>query len=369
MFKDSTTHGEFYIGVIPYQDLIDITFTDRRKLAGEKDYENYLGIQRPLDLKRVKQITQFIETEDSFFPTAIIIAIPGECASFNDDESILTLKGYKDDVKNISFNEIARVLDGQHRIEGLKNSNILKTFEINVSIFIDMDIADQAYLFSTVNLAQTKVNKSLVYDLFDLAKSRSPQKVLHNCAVALDKHKDSPFYQRIKRLGVSTEGRFNESITQATFVEALMKYISKNPVEDRNIYLKGKKPELVQDIEKGDLIFRNLFIQGKDLELVDIIWNYFESISRKWNKAWNDFSPGTILNKTNGFKALIRFLKPVYLSLSTIGEVPTTKDFDKIISKINLKDEFFNVDEFKPGSSGESRLYSTLLKESGIEKI
>ena len=69
---------------------------------------------------------------------------------------------------------------------------------------------------------------SQAYDLYDLAKARSPQKVCHNIAVALDQNTKSPFYQRIKRLGVATEGRFNETLTQATFIESLMPYNPKD---------------------------------------------------------------------------------------------------------------------------------------------
>ncbi len=53
-------------------------------------------------------------------------------------------------------------------------------------------MAQQANIFSTVNLSQTKVNRSLAYDLFALAASRSPQKTCHDIAVALDRGKNSP---------------------------------------------------------------------------------------------------------------------------------------------------------------------------------
>src|SRR5882762_10468420 len=91
------------------------------------------------------------------------------------------------------------------------------TFQLSVSVFVDIDMEDQAYIFSTVNLAQTKVNRSLAYDLFELANSPSPQKTCHNIAVALDTITVSPFHKRIKRLGSATPGRNSETITQATF--------------------------------------------------------------------------------------------------------------------------------------------------------
>ena len=108
---------------------------------------------------------------------------------------------------------------------------------------MDIDIAEQAFIFSTVNLAQTKVNRSLVYDLYDLAKARSPQKVCHMIAVALDTHENSPFHQRIKRLGVATKGRYRETINQATFVQALMKYTSNTEMKDRDLYMRGANPK------------------------------------------------------------------------------------------------------------------------------
>jgi hypothetical protein len=39
-----------------------------------------------------------------------------------------------------------------------------------------------------------------VYDLTELAKTRSPHKTCHDVAVVLDNESSSPFYQRIKRL-------------------------------------------------------------------------------------------------------------------------------------------------------------------------
>jgi hypothetical protein len=52
-----------------------------------------------------------------------------------------------------------------------------------------LTLATQASLFSTVNLAQTKVNRSLVYDLHDYAHTRSPEKS-HDVAIALDHRTD-----------------------------------------------------------------------------------------------------------------------------------------------------------------------------------
>jgi DGQHR domain-containing protein len=268
----------------------------------------------------------------------------------------------------IYYRDIAKVLDGQHRIEGLRDF-IGESFEVNVSIFIDADIADQAYIFSTVNLTQTKVNRSLAYDLFDLAKSRSPQKTCHNIAVALDQSDGSPFFERIKRLGVSTEGRFYETITQATFVQSLIVYICKDQLQqitDRDTFLKSNTPPKANAEDLKQQIFRNMFIDEKDLEIASIIWNYFDAVKEKWSTAWEGMGRGNILNKTNGFKAFMRFLRPAYLFLKKPGDVPSKKEFLEIFERIDLKDAEFTIDKFKPGSTGESELYRTLISKSKI---
>ncbi len=169
----------------------------------ERDYEKYLGIQRPLSPARVKEIKGYALTQDATFPTSIIIAVSGKCAIWDETKGELTLREYAEGSgeagdEKIPFDKVANILDGQHRIAGLMDLQNLD-FELSVAVFVDIDISEQAYIFSTVNLTQTKVHKSLVYDLFELSRSRSPQRTCHVIAVALDESKDSPFFAKIKR--------------------------------------------------------------------------------------------------------------------------------------------------------------------------
>lgn len=362
--------GKFFISSILARDLCEITWVDVRRIE-DRDFENYLGIQRPLSQKRVQELRQYVQSPDACFPTAVIIAVPGVCASYDAHKKTMCLSPYENDLdvnQSIAYNQMAKVIDGQHRIEGLREYE-KDNFEVNVSIFIDMDIADQAYLFSTVNLAQTKVNKSLVYDLFELARTRSPQKTCHEMAVALDRTESSPFFQRIKRLGVATEGRFSETITQATFVESIISYISENPMEDRNLYLNNKKPKKATHEELGKIIFRNMFIEKMDMDITDIVWNFFDAVHARWPKAWNTNEKMMMLNKTNGFKALIRFLRPAYLSICEPGQVAKKEEFLGILEKSSMKDDDFVINTYHPGTSGESLLYRTLLNQCLPEQM
>lgn len=357
--------GDFFIAAIDSRDLVEITFADVRRMYEEREVETYLGIQRPLNPTRVKEISQYVNTVDACFPTSVILAIEGKCVEFDEDRSRLILRSElssTEEDERITSIKIAKVLDGQHRIEGLKDFS-KGSFQVNVSIFVDMDIEGQAYLFSTVNLAQTKVNRSLVYDLFEYSRSRSPQKTCHKIAVALDAAETSPFYKRIKRLGSATAGRFNETLTQASFVEAFLPYLTDNKILDRDLFMRGKRPIRATAEESRKLIFRNMFLDEKDMEIADIIFNYFSAVKEKWPIAWGVAYQGNMLNKTNGFKALTRLLRPIYLSLSKTSEVPSKEEFAKVFNKALLKDEELTVDNFKPGTSGQADLYQRLFEQ------
>ena len=387
VLKVHQPQGVFYIGTIPALDLVDITYSDIRRINNEdRDIEKYLGIQRPLDKSRVAKIKQYIQSPDASFPTGIVLSIDPKCAEFDPVKSVLTLKEFvsefeEDQHENINIHKIAKVLDGQHRIEAFMNPQgnydftlDISVFELNVVIFIGLDIDEQANIFATINLAQTKVNKSLVYDLEGLSKIRSPFRTAHKIAIALDTSDDSsPLFHRIKRLGVKTEGReSSEPLTQAVFVESLMKLITRDPFEDRTQILKGKKLIKVDHNTLKNFPFRNLFIEEKDNDIAIIIYNYFKSIENKWPIAWSQVETiGNILPKSNAFKAFMRFLKEIYLHIvkDDIGRIVSIQEFYKHFETYDIEDVDFTSGNFLPGSGGESAFYKILTKQININEL
>lgn len=356
--------GAFFVASVKWSMLGQITFSDVRKMMGDRELDTYLGIQREVDKKRVAELQRYVNTVDACFPTAVILAVDEECAEYNPETNRLTLRTTSDENGKVVVNrtQIARVLDGQHRIEGLKAFSG-QDFDINVSIFVDMDIASQAYLFSIVNLAQTKVKKSLVYDLFEYSRSRSPQKSAHNIAVALDRLASSPLHKRIKRLGSATPGRKGETLTQATFVESLMELVTPDPITDRDLYQRGRAPSRPTPAEKQKFVFREMFLDERDMEIADILLAYFSTVQKRWPAAWANPGTGYMLAKSSGFKGLMRLLAPAYLSVAKPNEVPTQEKFDKLFAKATLKDDDFVVKEFLPGTGGEARLFRLLHEQ------
>ncbi|MER8829656.1 DGQHR domain-containing protein [Mesorhizobium sp. M0938] len=364
--------GDIFIASMSYKIIRKIAFFDvRRVLQEDRDVERYLGIQRPLDGRRVLDLEKYVNYYDASFPTAIIIAIEEKYARYDLETHRLTISNVPRgaDKPDIAISNLARVIDGQHRIAGLfkfKGEN----FDVPVSIFIGADIADQAHIFSTVNLEQNKVNKSLVYDLYSLSRSRSPQRTCHNIVVTLDQDSESPFYKRIKRLGVTTiEGRF-EPISQAGFVEMLMKYISKEPKDDRDVILKGGTLRPAQGDEIWKYPFRNLFIQENDIKIAEAVFDYFDVIKKRWPDAWNNIrKEGPILNRTNGFRALMRTYGVLYQRQAVPGGSINRGFLEKHFRAVRIQDDQFTIDRFPPGTSGESRLYRLFIGELTLDEI
>ena len=358
--------GDIYIARMTSEQIQRVTFFDvRRRIQEERDIERYLGIQRPLDPKRVEALKRYVNYADATFPTAIILAVDAEHAEFNEATSELILSNTPHDAEtpDTAIRNLCRVIDGQHRIAGLQGY-IGTHFDVLVSVFVGSDIADQAYIFATVNLEQNKVNRSLVYDLFELAEKRSPFKTCHNIAVALDRAEGGPFYKRIKRLGVSTEGRAGEMLTQSTFVNALVRYISQDPKEDRDLVLRGKKLYPVSGEELRRYCFRNLFIEDQDIKIGKIVEEYFKAVRTRWPEAWGFQGAGLMLNRTNGFRALMSIFGRIYASVArNLGDYVTETQFLSFFQKVSAETRDFSVDRFRPGTSGEASLRAFLLEQ------
>jgi len=378
--------GSFYLTKMTWSDLLSIAEADIRRIEQENQQtaslDTYLGIQREVNKSRVKEIGEYVRTFDATFPTSIILAIQSETV-MNDTEEV-RLSDYEtlskdpklEDRQNIFFSDgflhvrrskgIANILDGQHRLEGLRSgftdslefNDNAKNFELNVTIFLDIDVDYQAQIFSVINKAQTKVNKSLVYDLYDYAKSRSPQKTAHDIVRVLNRMEDSPFFRRIKILGKATD-KGNETIAQATFVELIIGYISTDPMMDRHLLKnKSKLPSTTSDKK---LVFRRFFAVQKDEVILNILWNFFTAVAQRWPESWNNITRGNILNKSTGIIALMRLLRD-FINIDNFDAGYEVSWYRGILDVIAIADGTFTTDKYIPGSSGQSFLYKEMRR-------
>ncbi|CAM2794092.1 DGQHR domain-containing protein [Acinetobacter celticus] len=334
--------GTFYLSVVNAKDLINITETKAREIDSD-------DIQREYSPARVNEISNYCKDPDATFPTSIIISIKAE--------SFIGLHNdYLEFKDNIIVGEI---LDGQHRLLGLEKSGIAEKFDLPVVFMFDLDNYQKGYVFSIINSKQTRVNPSLIYDLFALARYRSPFKTCHEIVRNLNRDKDSPFYERIKMLGKKEEHQDKASLSQSAFINYLVKLISRNPEKD-TIDIKNNK-ELLDD---SNLIFREYFIANEDHIILKILLNYFNAISKVFNKEWND-PDNYILSKPIGYGALLKVLPEFFKVGDRVGDLSEKffiSEFKKVKSYFEKNDVEITSKYFGSNEQARTQLADLILK-------
>ncbi|MBV9658017.1 MAG: DGQHR domain-containing protein [Verrucomicrobia bacterium] len=341
--------GVFYVGVMKATDLQFIAYADTRRQS-KREIESYSGIQRELSTRRQTEIQQYIGTFDAAFPNSFIIQVKSSNV-LTEQPGALALR--RDE-------RTASIIDGQHRLAGFNKLNS-DNFDLIVAIFIDLPLEDQAMLFATINLKQTKVNPSLVYDLFDETKARSPQKTCHHIAKGLNTDKTSPFYHQIKPLGKRTEDYVGK-LTQATFVKRLLPLICIDPDLVRDRVKRGETLE-VDDPGNKDCVFWRFFVENKDWAILRVVMNYFKAVADVFGDDWT--RPESPLGRTIGFSALMRLLDN--LARKGLAEKPEPRldaEFFNAQLKKAVKLCPFTFDTYPASGVGETRLYKAF--ESAI---
>lgn len=340
--------GRFYIGKINSRDLIKIKKIVRRRT------EN--GPQRDLELERVRAISKYCEDPDATFPTPIVLSV-----SSSDIISLEQVSGMED-FYTLTYDdskEFAEILDGQHRVEGINQNNHFDT-QLMVVIMFDLIAEEKAYVFSTINSNQKKVDKSIIYDLFDVSETRSPAKTCHEIARALNFMEGSAFKNRLKMLG-KKEGE-NQTLSQGSFVTKMLPLISKAPQDDMIALKKGFK---IQNDEK--LVLRQYFIDERDDIITKIFLNYFNAVANVFEEEWNDTS--SILVKTTGFGALTKSFPDIYREGCKRQNL-TQRFFESVF--VSVKNELFlsNIkltsQDLGAGEQAQSKLAHIIL--AGLSK-
>ena len=239
---------KFYVGPVVAADLFQIAGADRIRLTN-LEIPKYAGFQRALVPERVNQIRDYLKTPGSTFPNAVILSI-----------GLSTMKIRRE-------KGAAVIIDGQHRVAALDAAD--PSFQVIVSIFVDLPVVRQAEIFAKINSTQKAVNPSIAYQLFGYSEDRSPQKTAHEIAHILNSTKGSPFYKRLRMLGTKDEWAAG-SLSQATFAKELMRLYSRDPLADQNRLLRGEPLE-----EYTGYPLRGSFTRREDRKILEIVWRYF----------------------------------------------------------------------------------------------
>ena len=139
----------FYVSVMNSRDLSEMCFVSRRKDDPDK------GFQRLLSEKRAREIAKYLDSNSGVIPSALIVSAQ-PCAQLQFDTKSNKLLFEK--VQNALL-----VLDGQHRLYGLKNAK--GTYDIPVVVFNDLNTQDEIRQFIDINTNQKGVPTALILDI------------------------------------------------------------------------------------------------------------------------------------------------------------------------------------------------------------
>lgn len=337
--------GSFLLSVMKVRDVIRISRADPRKFD-KVSLETVGGIQREPSRKRIKEIAEYARTVDAAFPTAILLAL---------DDDTYNLEGTR---LKITGENVADTVDGQHRILGLKEADIQEEFFVPVVFLLGATEEQKALIFATINGKQTKVPASVIYDLFGITRTRSPQKTAHEIARALNRTGGSPWYNRLKMLGKKTPGSM-ESLSQGTFIKFLLPCISRNPELDRDRLKDNQEPTV-----QSECVFNEYFRKDQDATILKILINVFTAARNTWPGEWDDPSSYT-LTKTNGFTGIMKAL-PSMVGQGKAKQDLSTAYFERIFQRVKAQmsenEVEFTVEHFAPSSVGENKLRDMILE-------
>ena len=248
-----------YSTSLKVSDLLIPKFYSVETLDPEDD--NDKGYQRLLNRARAKRLADYIvdgqETKDAFLPTSVFMATHKNI-DFNSTNNTI----------EINIDEIGpfSVVDGQHRVEGLrmaaeKDDRVLD-FEVPVNIAINLPRIAQMCHFLIVNTTQKSVEKGVeqriyqrltqsleVEDIPNLPKwiSKTVQKGEDDLALKyvdfLNTDSESPWLNKIK---MANQDSKDGTINQQSFVKSIKKFV-----------LVVNNPIVIQTTEKQHKIFLN----------------------------------------------------------------------------------------------------------------
>ena len=296
-----------YTTSIKVKDLVSANFYSVETLDPEDKSDK--GFQRLLNTARAKRLADYIvkgqDSRDAFLPTSVFLAT-AKSIPFDDKTNTIEI----DTSTMCPFS----VVDGQHRLEGLKmaayrDARVLE-FETPVNIAVNLPLIAQMCHFLIVNTTQKSVDKSVeqriiarLTEALDVEDIPSLPKWILNTVekgevdkalkyvVYLNEAADSPWKGKILMANSEAD---NTTINQRSFVKAIVKYVltANNPLT------------IINDFEKEKKIFLN----------------YWKAIA-----ALLDDGNPSVLYKYNGVELFCKFSIPFFTKLQDKGSftVPT----------------------------------------------
>ncbi|WP_279624362.1 hypothetical protein [Aeromonas veronii] len=240
----------------------------------------------------------------------------------------------------------------------------------------------QAFLFSTINYNQGKVDKSLAYQLFgyELDSKEPIDWPPETLAVYLARilNEKTPLEGKIKyRTADELKAKkvFEDTgtswrISTAAIVESILSLISKSPKDDRYI-MNSRRHRYDENIVGRQALdsdnkfpLRAMYINGNDRAIEETVCI---AIDIMHDVFWSDSSKGGFLTKTLGVTCLFKFLKEVLLLHGVSKETLNVK-FKDYLLKIRNEEDFTDETKFPASTKGLNAAFNLMMEHSGIIK-
>ncbi len=213
------------------------------------DHEQGKGYQRLLQDNRANRLAKYIsegqDSGDVFLPTSVFLATEADIP-FNADNNTITFD--TNDIKGSDGKKGFNVVDGQHRIEGLRraadNDPRVLNFEVPVNIAYKLPFLHQMCHFLIVNTTQKSVDKGIEQQIISRltenkdieAGPRLPKWIqtivdreeidkAYKLVRYLNDTSGSPWEGKILMAGQVAKKFPNTTTNQASFVSLIDKYI------------------------------------------------------------------------------------------------------------------------------------------------
>lgn len=283
------------------------------------------AVQRILNPKRIGNIREFA-LKVGVFPGSVIL-------NWTADDQLKRSKDGKKITLSVA-SKSAQIIDGQHRVEGLRaaitENPEIGNMEIPVAIYQNLSSKECADIFLSINTEQKPVPRSLVFDLYGLASDSIidlPAERARDICIFLNESEDSAYYRNIKFPGDKIR---KGGIALSTAVTAL-----KPLVEDKGVF----EQIGVNELEVQKQIVNNFFRALKSL--------YGD---KPWHERDNAFQ------YASGFAGAIDFLTNRFLTFCMQNRKNFQVDF--ICSTLELsRDNLITQDEVAGLGGKEGRRY------------
>lgn len=231
------------------------------------------AVQRVLNTSRIAGIKDFALRMGDF-PASIVLNWVGGCMVETDGS-----------VEIPDEPRIAQVIDGQHRVAGLRaaidENPDVANYQIPVAIYEGLDTANSARIFISINTEQRPAPKSLVFDLYGVTASdlMDPAAIRASDIVAHLGADGQPYCRWIK---LPNQDRQRGGVALSTAVNAIKPLVS----------VKGLLEQ----------------IGATELEIQKAIFsNFFGAIREKYGHHWDD--RGNAFIYASGFIGAVEFFR------------------------------------------------------------